>query len=682
MKGEALEIVFTSALALLETTFVLVGLLLLHGLRRIIGGAAFYIALGLLLIFTQLVGAAELKVVLGYPGADFYIASSVLFLPYLTSLMIVYVTEGTLVAQRLIIGAMATLGLYVYLSNITALQCSWPGYAISQGPSADLLDYLLRQSQLTMAASILAQALDLFLIPIFFQRLRNLNCRMFFCVLGSLMLTQLVDSFVFVSASYWGQPQWWVQISSSYLAKAVATIWLSLVAALYLSRIEHERPGESRRTLDIILSFFGSYGKAKALEQNLRESEERYRIVVQNASDMIILLNREGLVVDANRAAIKTLSHDRSTSFIGRHFEEIVKTRDGSPVPWECYSRDIPDPEAATAPKRIHRLQCVAELPSRKVELELSVSGIFVGETPILMAFGRDMTEQRRLERDREEWRVQASHRQRLEAIGRLAGGIAHDFNNYIHAVQGHLDILKYMYEIKDMDVVRHLEKIDKIICQAGTLTSQLLGFARKGKNQEKVVDVCELAKRSADLFMPTQSGITFSLKLGSGGFPVKGDPVQLQQALLNLMINAKDAMYGKPEQQRRLTISVDSPEALGVTLSPPQELKERSECYCCIRIEDSGTGIEPQIMTRIFEPFFTTKPIGKGTGMGLAMAYGTMISHNGWIQVESVPGSGTAFTLILPVADQADIDAQADTDSKALRRMEANTDSGPLQKP
>jgi len=673
-----LETFFTCGLALLEMTFIFVGLLLLHGLRKLIGSAGFFIAIGLLLVFTQIVNAAGLRVVVGFRGADFNIASSVLLLPYLTALMVVYISEGTLIAQRLIIGAMATLGLYVYLSSITSIQCTWPGYSISQGASADLLDYLLRQSQRTMAASTLAQSLDLFLIPIFFQRLNNLKCRLFVSVLGSLMLTQLVDSFVFVSACYWGQPQWWQQLSSSYVAKSVATVWLAMLAAVYLTRIEREKPGESRRTLDIIFAFFGSYGRAKTLEQNLRESEERYKIVVRNASDMILLLNREGVVVDANIAALKSFGRTEAVELVGKRFEEIAKTKDGSSIPWDEYCRDIPADESGAMPQTApspHRIRCVA-IPVKEgeapVELDLAVSGIFVGETPILMAFGRDITEQQRLEQEREEWRAQAAHSQRLEAIGRLAGGIAHDFNNYIHAMQGHLDILKYMHEIKDKDVQRHLDKVDKIAEQAGRLTSQLLGFARKGKYHEKIIDISDLVKRSGELFLPNARAETgFKVHPGRRKFFVKGDPVQLQQVILNLMINAKDAMADLPEGRRNLVVSVGLPESFGIELVPPPELKERQANYCCIKVQDNGTGIDQQTMTRIFEPFFTTKPTGKGTGMGLAMAYGTLMSHNGWIQVQSALGEGSSFYLVLPIwEDGVSGQLMVETDTRSLPSM------------
>ena len=162
-----MEIVFTCALALLEMTFIFVGLMLMHASRRFIGVAAFYLSLGVLLIFTQLVEATELKIVLGYQGADFFVASTVLFLPYLAVLMVVYISEGTLVTQRVIIGAMATLGLYLYLSQITAVQCGWGGSTIAQGPTADSLEFLLRQSKRSLAGSIFAQTLALFVFAHF-----------------------------------------------------------------------------------------------------------------------------------------------------------------------------------------------------------------------------------------------------------------------------------------------------------------------------------------------------------------------------------------------------------------------------------------------------------------------------------------------------------------------------------
>ncbi len=640
-----MEIFIGYCLTILEMTFILAGLLILHGLRRILGTAPFYIALGVLLIFSQIVGASGLSLALGYPGLDYPLSSSVLTLPFLAILVVVYVTDGTLMAQRIIIGMMASLGFYVYLMFMTLMQCSWPGYSISQGPGSEALEFLLRSSSRMMAATIVALSLDLFLVPILFQRLHNLKCRLFLTVLGSLILVQLTDHLVFVTIAFWGMPQWWSSLTSSYLTRAAFVLVISILTTFYLSRIRYETPGESRRTLDIILAFFGAYGKTLKLEENLRESQERYRLLVQNASDMIVIMNSDGIVIDANHAALRMLHLKTLSDLINRRFEELSGLK---PEVWKPLT-------SHTVPQENRSVSVQLTIPGAGTEIDLSIVAIPFEKTPLLITFGRDVTERRKLEREREEWNIQVSHRQRLEAIGRLAGGIAHDFNNYIHAIQGHLDIILLMHDVKDEDVLRNLHKIDHITELAGTLTSQMLSFARKGSYQQQEIRLNALVEKCAELFLPsTQSGISFRIEKDPSDPAIIGDPIQLQQALMNLMINAKDAMKNQPESEKSLTIRIGTPQSLNIKLEPPSdaELKIRND-YRVIRVEDSGPGIDAAIRSRIFEPFFTTKPAGEGTGMGLAMAYGTMIAHHGWIQVMNLPGRGAAFDVILPPADK-----------------------------
>ena len=637
--------VFTGyCLTILEMTFLLSGLLILHGLRRILGNSPFYIVLGMLLVFSQIAGAAGLQLTLGYPGLDYPLSSSVLTLPFLAVLVVVYVVDGTLMAQRIIIGMMAALGIYVYLVFMTLMQCSWPGYTISQGPGSEALEFLLGSSSRMMAATVVSLSMDLFLVPIIFQRLTNLKCRLFLTVLGSLMLVQLVDHVVFVTIAYWGGPQWWNSLTSSYLTRALFVGIISIQTAFYLSRIEYETPGETRRTLDIILAFFGAYGKSLKLEQNLRETQERYRLLVQNASDMIIIMNKEGIIIDANNAALRMFRLKILSDLIGRKFSDLSGL---NPSVWE----PLTDGQVIQENRNISVQMTVPEVGT---EVDLSIAVVAFGNEPLLILFGRDVTEQRKLAREREEWNVQVSHFQRLEAIGRLAGGIAHDFNNYIHAIQGHLDIILLMHDIRDEAVLRNLHKIDHITELAGTLTSQMLSFARKGSYQQEEIRLNALVEKCAELFLPsTQSGIAFKIERDPDDPAVIGDPIQLQQTLMNLMINAKDAMQKQPEQERFLTIRIGPPEKWGIHLEPPSDAGPPAQRkYRVIRVEDTGPGIEPEIRSRIFEPFFTTKPVGEGTGMGLAMAYGTVIAHKGWIQVQNLPGRGAAFDVILPIME------------------------------
>lgn len=637
-------------------SFILVSLLLLHRLRKVIGSAPFYMAIGLLLIFTQIVNAVELKIIVGYQGADFYISSTVLQLAYLTALMVVYITDGTLATQRLIIGAMAALGVYFYLSHITVTQCVWPGYSISKGTSADQFNYLLQQTQRTMAASILAQALDLFMIPIFYQRLRNIKCNILISVTGALMLTQIVDSIVYLTASYWGQPQWWTFMNSSYLAKGVATIWLSLIATIYILKIEEELPGETKGTLDIIFAFFGSYGKAKALQQDLREWEGRYRVVVENASEMILLLDKDGKILDANVTALRIFGINTRKKIIGKNFCDMIYDMNGTLVEWELYHKLFRIEDTQQGP-HIERLEAFVITDGRKVYLDIAVSSSYFEGISVFIVLGRDVTEEKRLMHEKDELSDKLAHTQRLESIGKLAGGIAHDFNNYIHAIQGHVDLIMLMHDIKDESVMRHLEKVNEITGMAAHLTQQLLGFARKGQYVKKLININELVKKSADLFMPKskQGIIDFFVETNDKDIFVKGDPVQLQQVIINLLLNARDAVDSSNKNEKYIYLKTDDVECFDVRLNPPETVKVKQNNYCCICVEDSGTGIDNNIVDRIFEPFFTTKPTGKGTGMGLAMAYGTISNHNGWIQLETHKGSGSAFYIFLPkVSDSA----------------------------
>lgn len=637
-----MEIFTGYCLTILEMTFLLSGLLILHGLRRILGTTPFYTALGMMLVFSQIAGAAGLNLNLGYPGLDYPLSTSVLTLPFLAILIVVYMVDGTLAAQRIIIGMMAALGIYVYLVFMTLMQCSWPGYTISQGPGSEALEFLLGSSCQLMASTVVSLSMDLFLIPIIFQRLINLKCRLFLTVLGSLMLVQLVDHLIFVTIAYWGSPQWWNALTSSYLSRALFVSVISILTTIYLSRIKYETPGETRRTLDIILAFFGAYGKSLKLEQNLRETQERYRLLVQNASDMILILNKDGFIIDANNAALRMFKLKTLGDLIDRKFSELSGI---DPVVWSPLLSDPPQ----TANPGIS----VSMTSDAGVEIDLSIVSVPFENEPLLIVFGRDVTEQRKLAREREEWNIQASHRQRLEAIGRLAGGIAHDFNNYIHAIQGHLDIILLMHDVQDEAVLRNLKKIDHITELAGTLTSQMLGFARKGSYQQEEISLNALVHKCAELFLPsTQSGIAFRIEADPEDPAIIGDPIQLQQALMNLMINAKDAMKKQPESEQSLTIRIGLPEKLGIKLDPPSDAgpPAATRKYRVIRVEDTGPGIKPEILPRLFEPFFTTKPVGEGTGMGLAMAYGTVVAHNGWIQVQNLPDAGAAFDVILPV--------------------------------
>jgi signal transduction histidine kinase len=227
---------------------------------------------------------------------------------------------------------------------------------------------------------------------------------------------------------------------------------------------------------------------------------------------------------------------------------------------------------------------------------------------------------------------------------------VAHDFNNYLHAIQGHLDILAYMHEINDEKVESHLDRIDNITQQAAELTQKLLGFARKGKYVDEELDLEELVQNSIELFMPaSQKNIDLNFTNNLGPVKIKGDQVQLHQVFLNLMINARDAMEDKSNRKMVINIVIDEGTRYYTHCITPHNQKIPAKKFYCIVIKDSGEGMDKATLKQIFDPFFTTKPTGKGTGMGLAMVYGTITNHNGVIDVTSKKGKGTTFYIFLP---------------------------------
>ncbi len=624
-------------------TFVFVTLALLHSQRKTIGQASFYFCAGLLFVFAQLISASSLQVIGGATGFDLHIGSTVLTLPFLAALLLIYITEGTLAAQRLIIACLAALGLFMYLVYLTLLQCNWLGFAISQGNSADTLSTMLAATRRAMSGSVLALVADLFLLPVFFQRLRNVGCRTSFCVLGAMVFAQIIDSFVYLYVTYGFQEFWWLEINNSLIIKAIATAWLSVLVSIYLLMIERETLEEKRGALDIFFAFFGGYGKAQALERNLREWEGRYRLLVENASEMIMLLSSDGKVLEANQAATSLMP-----GIAGQELAGKLEDENGKP-----FGNDLIELPAGIHPIKRFRGYAPGKDGAR-IFLDMVIAEIRLEDMSMYIVQGRDITEESRLAREKEILSEQLDHSQRLDSIGKLAGGVAHDFNNHIHAILGHLDLIRLYSKNENPKIIRHLEKITQISEQAGRLTQQLLGFARKGKYREDELDLRELLKYSTELFLPhSQQNMTMDLMLPPEPMMIKGDMLQLQQVFINFMINARDAMEENPaEKGCILNVKADNaanlpPPGKDSHGLPPQDVDLHD--YYAVIITDNGCGMTKEVISRIFEPFFTTKPYGKGTGMGLAMIYGTVTNHHGWVQLTSKSGQGTTFYTYLP---------------------------------
>ncbi len=234
---------------------------------------------------------------------------------------------------------------------------------------------------------------------------------------------------------------------------------------------------------------------------------------------------------------------------------------------------------------------------------------------------------------------------QKMEAVGQLTGGIAHDFNNLLTGIVGSLDLMQRRHARGEQDLDRYINAAVTSAQRAAALTQRLLAFSRRQTLHLKPVDVNQLVASLEDLLhRTTGENITLETRLSAGLLPACMDANQLESAVINLVINARDAM----PHGGRITVSTSS-FVMGNQPDPSKRGLTEGE-YIVLSVTDTGTGMTPEVIARAFEPFFTTKPIGQGTGLGLSMVYGFIKQAKGYVQVESEPGRGSRVCLYLPV--------------------------------
>ena len=236
---------------------------------------------------------------------------------------------------------------------------------------------------------------------------------------------------------------------------------------------------------------------------------------------------------------------------------------------------------------------------------------------------------------------------QKMESIGQLAGGVAHDFNNILTVIQGHATMLRMRASLPD-EVRGSINQILLAAERATTLTRQLLTFSRKQATEARVLDLNEVVANMTKMLKHIlRADVSLNVDYGSQSFLVRADAGMMEQVLMNLAINARDAM---PHGGKLIVTTSD--ECIGpeyVQLNPQGAVGDS----VCLAVADTGEGIPPENLARIFEPFFTTKPVGQGTGLGLATVYGIVRQHNGWLTVYSELGKGTVFRIYLPAAKE-----------------------------
>ncbi|HPC02302.1 MAG TPA: PAS domain S-box protein [Syntrophales bacterium] len=282
-----------------------------------------------------------------------------------------------------------------------------------------------------------------------------------------------------------------------------------------------------------------------------------------------------------------------------------------------------------------------------------------LGPTGRIVASFEDVTEQKKADEERKKLEAQLHQAQKMEAIGTLAGGIAHDFNNLLMTMQGNASMM-----LEDVDpshpFYEYLKSIEKQIRSAANLTRQLLGFARQGHYDIKSADINYIVEKNASMFARTKKEIQIHYSLGDDLWTVNADADQMGQVLMNLFVNAWQAMPGGGN----LFIGTANVVLDKHYVKPYSTVPGR---YVKISVTDSGVGMNGQTVLRIFEPFFTTKERGQGTGLGLAMVYGIIKAHKGFVNVYSEPGHGTTFNIFLPASEQETV-AEAAAPSGIVR--------------
>ncbi|HEV2112676.1 MAG TPA: PAS domain S-box protein, partial [Terriglobales bacterium] len=418
------------------------------------------------------------------------------------------------------------------------------------------------------------------------------------------------------------------------------------------SYTEQEKFGER----DIEILTFVSRSVATAIqrkkdEELLRKSEERYRSQVQSAVYGIYRSQNESRFLDVNPALVTMLGYERPEEVLALDMATQVYADPSERV--RLLADHKPEQQIAGV-----EVQWKGK-NNKLITVRLSGRALLneQGEAESFEMLAEDVTERRMLEE-------QLRQSQKMEAVGRLAGGVAHDFNNLLTVIKGYSELM--LDQIQPSDPMRaEVEEVKRAADRAAALTRQLLAFSRKQVLAPKVLDMNVVVTNMEKLLRRLLGeDVELVCNLDTALGRTKADPGQTEQVVMNLAVNARDAMPGGG----RLIISTAN-----ITLEHSMPEGPSAGPYIRLDVADTGTGMDAQTCSRIFEPFFTTKEQGKGTGLGLSTVYGIVKQSGGFIDVQSEPGKGTIFSILLPRVDEAAA-AAAPSTAPSTRRSGTET--------
>jgi PAS domain S-box-containing protein len=377
----------------------------------------------------------------------------------------------------------------------------------------------------------------------------------------------------------------------------------------------------------------------KQTEKVLQESERKWRNILIETPQIGISLDRQARIIFANKRFLELTGWQEDEILYHNWFDLFIP-------------KDVREEVRAVFDKVMHAKNAMGystnenEILTKSGErLNVAWSNVLTkdpnGSVVDVTCLGIDLTSRKLAEKEREQLQAQLIQAQKMEAIGTLAGGIAHNFNNILMGVQGRTSLMMLDKDLSDPDY-EHLKGIQASVKNAVELTSELLGFARGGKYEVKPVDLNSLIRHENMIFAQTRKEIRIHGKYEKDLWTVEVDQGQMRQVLLNLYVNAWQAMPdGGDLETKTENVILDEKQIKPFQIAPGRYVK--------ISVTDTGVGMNDAARKKVFEPFFTTRDVGQGSGLGLASAYGIIKNHGGIINVYSKKGEGTTFTIYLP---------------------------------
>ncbi len=625
---------------LVELVELLSILLMLHWMRRTVSIVPTYFLLCLFFIFGICISIPTIGQLFGGGVPLGSLNYGMILIPSIIMYFVLYESHGALEAQKVILTIfMGGVGLF-FIAELLIGQYSPVKFYETSSFIVSLLrrELVLRPYIYMMVAHLIL----LFLLPVFYQFLRRVRVPIGVDIFIQLCLFTLCNqSFsTFLAHARFHRPS-----GRIILGWVVIVAMLCVIAHIYLYVKENDY-FEKRKTFGMFSTMLVHLQSVNSMRQSVDEWAERYQAVFDNAPSLILLLDERGIIVNANNTACMMLPQ----KYLQGEFKlpDLITDEKNNKMNWK-ETLDRLTGKSGLAKKHIDFSEMKIHLSEESIRnIDFNVSLLKVNERNMGLMIINDTTERHREEEEKKKMQERMENSQRLEAIGVLAGGVAHDFNNLLHSMSTSMELLEVNQNPQDQATL--ISNIRNAVTRATDLVAKLLGFARKGKYQEKLLDIRTVANNAAELFKVGLKDVTFKYIAEPTPLMINGDETQLQQVLLNLLLNAKDALKPGAKEERKVSLVVSqAADDMQSWRERPQGVTGTANGYVAIKVKDNGIGMTADVKKKMFEPFFSTKG-ANGTGLGLSMAYGCVAHHHGWLDVVSAPDKGCEIYIFLPL--------------------------------